>query len=175
MLCGVSSGRSPSSNPNSYQRPSWNEGLFAHSQQCQPAEVRAWCHSLAPVLLCGVRKLPSKSWPLQITCAITSTTIFRGEYISPHLQSLRLVHFLTIFITIADIGFIIKPQQIISQSKEGRRAKAVDAMKCIRGTCYKHISITWPRLWTVMVCSSMLLLIVVIWIHLGQVNIDLIK
>lgn len=40
-LCGVSSGRSPSSNPNLYPRPSWNEGLFAHSQQRQPAEVRA--------------------------------------------------------------------------------------------------------------------------------------
>lgn len=133
------------------------------------------CHSSAPVLLCGVRKLPSKPWPLQVTCAITSTTIFRGEYISPHLLSLRLGHFLIIFITIADASFIIKPQQIISQSKKGRRAKAEDAMKCIGGTCYKYISIMWPRLWTVMACSSMFHLITVVWIHLGQVNTDLIK
>lgn len=97
MLCGVSSGRSPSSNPKAYQRPSWNEGLFSRSQQCQPAESNLRFHSLALVLLCGVRKLASKSWPLQIACAMASKTIFRGEYISPHLQSLRLVHFLIIF------------------------------------------------------------------------------
>lgn len=97
MLCGVSSGRSPSSNPNSYQRPSCNEGLFSHSQQHQPAESDPGCHSLARVLLCGVRKLASESWPLQLACAITSTAIFRGEYISPHLQSLRLVHLSIIF------------------------------------------------------------------------------
>lgn len=133
------------------------------------------CHSLAPVPLCGVRKLPSKPWPLQATCAITSTTIFRGEHISPHLLSLRLGHFLIIFITIADASFIIKPQRIISQSKKGRRAEAGDAMKCIRGTCYKYTSIMWPRWWTVMVCSSMFHLIMFIWIHLRQVNTDLIK
>lgn len=175
MLCDASSGRSPSSNPKSYQRPSWNEGLFSHSQQCQPAESNPGFHSLALVLLCGVRKLASKSWPLQIACAIASTTIFRGQYISPHLQSLRLVHFLIIFITIADASYIIKPQQIISQSKKGRPAKAEDAMKCVRGTCsqtrFHHVTSVMNSHG----CSSMFLLIMVVWIHLGQVKTDLIK